>query len=69
MEVPLYGGNLNVEKLFDYINTLNKYFDYEDVEHDQKVKYVVTRLRGHTILWWDEFQEDQRRNDKKNIKS
>ena len=26
VEVPMYEGNLNVEKLMDWINALNKYF-------------------------------------------
>ena len=29
IEVPMYSGNLNVEELMDWINALNKYFDFE----------------------------------------
>jgi hypothetical protein len=46
VEVPMYEGNLNVEELIDWINALDKYFDYEDVDEEKKVKYVVTRLKG-----------------------
>lgn len=60
IEVALHDGNLNVEEL-DWINTLDKYFDHEDVKEDQKVKYSMTRLRGHATLWWDELQADQRK--------
>ena len=28
-EVPMYEGNLNVEEIMDWINSLNKYFDFE----------------------------------------
>jgi hypothetical protein len=31
MEVPMYEGNLNVHELLDWINSMDKYFDYEEV--------------------------------------
>jgi hypothetical protein len=33
------------------------------------VRHVVTRLKGHATLWWDELQADRRGKGKKNIKS
>ena len=31
IEVPMYSSNLNVEELMDWINALNKYFDFEEI--------------------------------------
>jgi hypothetical protein len=59
MEIPVYEGNLDVEEILDWIRALDTYFDYEDVEEDKKVKHVVTRLKGHATLWWDELQADR----------
>jgi hypothetical protein len=50
MEIPMYEENMDVEELLDWIRALDKYFDYEDVEEDRKVKHVVTRLKGHGAL-------------------
>jgi hypothetical protein len=69
MDIPVYGGNLDVEELLDWIRALETYFDYEDVEEDKKVKHVVTRLKGHATLWWDELQADRRCEGKQKIKS
>jgi hypothetical protein len=55
MEIPMYEGKLDVEEILDWIRALDKYFDDEDVEEDKKVKHVVTRLKGHATLWWDEL--------------
>jgi hypothetical protein len=60
MEVSMYEGNLDVEELLDWIRALDKYFDYEEIEDENKVKHVVTRLKGHAMLWWDELQADRR---------
>jgi hypothetical protein len=59
MDIPVYEGNLDAEELLDWIRDLDTYFDYEDVEEDKKVKHVVTRLKGHAALWWDELQADR----------
>jgi hypothetical protein len=48
---------------------MDKYFDYEYVEEEKKVKHVVTRLKGHATLWWDELQADGRRKVKQKIKN
>jgi hypothetical protein len=60
MDIPVYEGNLDVEELLDWIRALDTYFDYEYVEEDKKDKHVVTRLKGHATLWWDELQADRR---------
>ena len=36
MEVPLYEGNLNVDELMDWINTLDKYFEYENAPDEKR---------------------------------
>jgi hypothetical protein len=69
MDIPMYEGNLDVEELLDWIRALDKYFDYEDVEEDKKVKHVITRLKGHAALWWYELQADRRCKGKQKIKS
>ena len=55
LEVPMYEGNLNVEELMDWINALNKYFDFEEIEDKKKVIYAATRMKGHGAIWWDEL--------------
>jgi hypothetical protein len=65
----MYEGNLDVEELLDWFRALDKYFDYEDVEEDKKVKHVVTKLKGHATLWWDELQDDRHCKGKQRIKS
>ena len=46
-EVPMYEGNINVDELMDWINSLNKYFDFEEIEDKKNVRYEATRLKGH----------------------
>ena len=48
---------------------MDKYFDYEDVDEERRVRHVVTKLKGHVALWWDELQAERRIKGKKKIKS
>ena len=48
-----YNGSLNPEKLIDWINDMEKFFEYEEMNDEKKVKFAVTKLKGHASLWWD----------------
>jgi hypothetical protein len=69
IEVPVYEGNLDVEELLDWISTLEKYFDYKEIDDEKKVKHAVTILKGHAALWWDRSQEYKRCKGKSKIKN
>jgi hypothetical protein len=69
MDILVYEGSIDAEELLDWIRALETYFDYEDIEEDKKVRHVVTKLKGHTTLWWDELQADRRSKGKQKIKS
>jgi hypothetical protein len=69
IDIPMYEGNLDVEELLDWIRSMDKYFDYEDVDEEKKVRHVVTRLKGHATLWWDELQAERRSKGKQKIKN
>ena len=49
----------------DWINALSKYFDFEEIEDKNKVRYVATRLKGHAAISWDELQIHRERRGKK----
>ena len=67
--MPMYEGNLNPEELIDWISTMDKYFDYENVADEKKVKFAVTRLKGHVAIWWDSVQAERRNRNKGKITS
>jgi hypothetical protein len=50
MEVPMYEGNLNMDELMDWINTMDKYFEYENIAEKEKVNFLVTRMKEHALI-------------------
>jgi hypothetical protein len=69
IEVPMYGGNLDVEELLDWIRSMDKYFDYGYVDEEKRVRHDVIRLKGHATMWWDELQAERRSKGKQKIKN
>jgi hypothetical protein len=55
IEVPMYEGNLDVEELLHWVRSMDKYFEYEDVDEEKRVIHAITRLKRHAALWWDEL--------------
>ena len=41
------------QELIDWINDMEKFFDFEETEEGKKVKFTITKLKGHATLWWD----------------
>jgi len=68
-DVSNYSGGLNPGELVDWINDMEKFFDYEEMNEEKKVKFAVKKLKGHASLWWDGVQAERRRQNKQKIKS
>src|SRR5271156_4454510 len=67
IEVPTFSGNLNPEELIDWINKCEEYFEYEDIEDPDRVKFAKARLKGHAKIWWQEIQLERNRRGKDKI--
>jgi len=68
LELSNYDGSLSTKPLLDWISELDKYFEYEEIDEDKKIKFVVTNLKGRATLWWDSVQVERRRLNKPFIK-
>ena len=53
-DVGMFLGNLNPDELIDWINELEEYFQYEEIEDLDKVKFAKAKLKGHAKIWWQE---------------
>ena len=53
LEVPTYQGGLDANELLEWINKMDKFFNYDETDDEWKVKFVVTKLKGHASLWWN----------------
>ena len=49
-EVPTFLINLNLDDLIDWINELEEYFEYEDINDPNRVMFGKVKLKGHAKI-------------------
>ena len=65
IKVTPYDGKLDINIVLDWISDIEKFSEYKNTSNNRKVNIVVTKLKGHTSLWWEHFQIDRQRKGKK----
>ena len=68
-EVPTYQRGLDANELLDWINEMDKFFDYAETNDEKKVKFAIISLKGHASLWWNGVQTERRNKRKLPIKN
>ena len=68
-KVPIYQGGLDANELLDWINEMDKFFNYEETDDERKVKFAVTGLKRHVSLWWNGVEIERRNKGKVPIKN
>ena len=46
-KVPTFSVKLNLEELIDWINELEEYFEYKEIEDLDRVMFAKAKLKGH----------------------
>ena len=47
---------------------MDKFFDYDKIDDEKKVKFTITRLKGRASLWWNGVQIERTNKGKFPIK-
>ncbi|XP_059068481.1 uncharacterized protein LOC131858990 [Cryptomeria japonica] len=59
IDFPIYHGKMDSEEVLGWIDALENYFEYEDMNEDKKVKFAKTKLRGTSLTWWSSVQTER----------
>jgi hypothetical protein len=65
-ELPLYNGEVNAEKLDNWIRQIEVYSRIQKIQDDEtKIQLASLRLDGSTLIWWEsKTQEEMKKNGK-----
>jgi hypothetical protein len=65
-ELPIYNGEVNAEKLDNWIRQIEVYCRIQKIQDDEtKIHLSSLRLDGSTLIWWEsKTQEDMKKNGK-----
>ena len=65
--VPMFLRNFNLEELINWVNELEEYFEYEQIEDLNRVMFAKVKLKGHAKIQWQEVQLEWNRRVKEKI--
>nr|GFB27992.1 hypothetical protein [Tanacetum cinerariifolium] len=59
IEIPEFIGKVHPNDFIDWLSTIERVFDVQDIPDQLKVKIVAIKLRKHASLWWDHVNKRQ----------
>jgi hypothetical protein len=67
VDIPEFEGRMQPDEFIDWLNTIERIFEYKDVLEHHKVKLVAIKLRKHASLWWEHVKKQRERERKSRI--
>ncbi|KAL6191619.1 hypothetical protein ACLB2K_038009 [Fragaria x ananassa] len=67
VEIPMYDGSVNVEKLDDWIERLDTYFTLYGYSSKEKIIFATLKLSVHALSWWKSYRKHVKRNEQYSI--
>ena len=65
--IPDFEGRNHPDEFIDWLNTVERVFEYNDVHDQQKVKLVAVKLKKYASLWWEHLKKQRVRDGKTKI--
>jgi hypothetical protein len=48
VQISKFDGDVEVKDFLDWVDSIERYFEWNDVPEEKKVKLVIAKLRGPT---------------------
>ena len=59
-ELPMYNGDMNAEKLDNWIHQLEVYCRIQNLQEDEiKIQLASLRMEGATLVWWESKNQEE----------
>jgi len=67
--IPEFEGRLDPDDFLEWIQTVERVFEYKEVPDEQKVKVIALKLRKYASLWWTNLLAKRARQGKGKIRT
>ena len=65
VEVPEFEGKLDPDEFLEWLQTVERVFEYKEIQEDKRVKLVALKLGKYASLWWTNLLTKRVRQGKK----
>jgi len=69
VDIPEFEGKLDPDDFIEWLQTVERIFDYKEIPEDKKVKIVALKLRKYASLWWTNLVTKSVRQGKGKIRT
>ncbi|GAV81831.1 hypothetical protein CFOL_v3_25284 [Cephalotus follicularis] len=69
LDVSEFKGNLNPDDFIDWLNAIERVFDYEEYSEEKKCKVAILKFKKYASLWWESIKNEIEREGKVKIRS
>jgi len=69
VDIPEFEGKLDPDDFLEWIQTVERVFEYKEVPDEQKVKIIALKLRKYASLWWTNLLTKRARQGKGKIRT
>ncbi|VFQ86011.1 unnamed protein product [Cuscuta campestris] len=67
VDIPTFEGKNDPDEFLEWLETVERVFDFKDVSDEKKVKIVALKFRKYASTWWTNTCTKRRRNDKEPV--
>jgi hypothetical protein len=64
-----FEGKLQPDEFVDWLQTVERVFEYKEVPEEKKVKIITVKLKKHAFIWWENLKKKREREGKRKIKA
>lgn len=58
VEIPVYDGRVDVERLDDWVERLETYFALYGYTSKEKITFATLKLSSHALTWWKSYKRN-----------
>ena len=69
VDIPEFEGQLDPDLFLDWLQTVERVFEFKDIPDERKVKLVALKLRKYASIWWSNVVTKRVRKGKGKIRS
>jgi len=69
LDIPDFEGNLQPNEFVDWLQTVERVFEYKEVPEEQKAKIVVAKLKKQASIYWENLKRKRKCEGKSKIKT
>jgi len=69
VDIPDFEGKLHPDEFVDWLQTVERVFEYKEILEEKKVKIIAVKLKKHASIWWENLKTKRAREGKSKIKT